>query len=141
MKPSEQDQQAPSRLWLSLAAALAVALTGCQTAPQPNSYNTEQAEPVITIDIRSLPPGAIIYANAEYVGTTPLELKVVADKYGNWKQGMRIQAYVPHDSGRFEEAVYPEGFRVPSKLLLRVPGYTRWYSAKQQHPPAGLTVQ
>jgi type IV pilus biogenesis protein CpaD/CtpE len=122
-----------------LSVLLTVAVAGCTTDPVPERYRA--AEPIITIDIRSIPPGAIIYANAEYVGTTPLELKVVADKYGNWKQGMRIQAYVPHDSGNFEEAVYPEGFRVPSKLLLRVPGYTRWYSATQQHPPTGLTVQ
>lgn len=124
-----------------VALVLAAALTSCETPPKPEPWNTEQAKPVVTINIRSLPPGAIIYANAEYVGTTPLELKVVADKYGNWEKPMRIQAFVPHDVGNYEEAVYPAGFRVPSRLLLRVPGYTQWYSATQQRPPEQLIIR
>jgi hypothetical protein len=126
---------------MSLAVALAITLAGCQTTPQPDYSNTERAEPVITIDIRSLPPGAIIYANAEYVGITPLELKVVADRFGDWKQNTVIRAVVPHDTVAFEEMVYPRGYRVPSKILLRVPGYTHWYSATQQRQPTGLAVQ
>ena len=122
-----------------LAAPLAVVvlLAGC--AATPNDYNTEQALPVLTIDIRSIPTGAIIYMNAEYVGTTPLQLKVVADKFGNWQKPTRIQAYVPHDTRNYEEAVYPVGSRVPSRLLLRVPRYTHWYSATQ--PKAPQTAQ
>ncbi len=118
-------------------ALLALALAGC--AATPNYYNTEQALPVLTIDIRSIPTGAIIYMNAEYVGTTPLQLKVVADKFGNWERPTRIQAYVPHDTQNFEEALYPSGSRVPSRLLLRVPRYTHWYSATQ--PKAPQTAQ
>jgi hypothetical protein len=118
-----------------------MALTSCKTPPKPESWNTEQAKPVVTVSIQTLPPGAIIYVNAEYVGTTPLELKVVADRQGNWEKPTRIQAFVPHDVENYEEAVYPAGFRVPSMLLLRVPGYTQWYSATQQRPPQGLTVQ
>lgn len=124
------------------AAPLAVValLAACETAPKPDYSNTERAEPVVTVDIRTLPPGAIIYVNAEYVGTTPLELKVVADRFGNWKQPTRIQAFVPHDVSNFEEAVYPRGFRVPSKVFLRVPNYTHWHSATQQRPPMPLSA-
>jgi hypothetical protein len=123
------------------ALVLAAALTACKTPPKPEPWNTEQAKPVVTVQIQTLPPGAVIYVNAEYVGTTPLELKVVADKNGNWEKPTRIQAFVPHDVNNYEEATYPAGFRVPSKLLLRVPGYTQWYSATQQRPPQGFTVQ
>ena len=121
-----------------LAAAV---LSGCATqAPQPESWNTEKAKPVITIDVRSIPTGALIYMNAEYVGTTPLQLKVVADRFGNWQQATRIQAFVPHDVSNYEEAVFPRGYRVPSRVLLRVPGYTHWYSATQRNPPAPLAT-
>jgi|694.fasta_scaffold34237_11 hypothetical protein len=120
---------------------IACLLTACATTPQPETWNTERAKPVITIDIASIPPGALIYANAEYVGTAPLKMKVVADRFGNWEQNTRIQAYVPHDVKNYEEAVYPSGFRIPSRLLLRVPGYTHWHSATQQRPPQPLTIQ
>ena len=114
--------------------SISLLLCACATQPQPESWNTREAKPVVTISIQTLPPGAIIYLNAEYVGTTPLELKVVADKQGNWQQPTRIQAFVPHDVNNYEEATYPAGFRVPSRLLLRVPNYTHWYSATQQRP-------
>ena len=114
-------------------ALLALALAGC--AVTPNDYNTEQALPVLTIEVRSIPTGAVIYVNAEYVGTTPLQLKVVADKFGDWGRPTRIQAFVPHDTQSYEQAVYPAGTRVPSRLLLRVPRYTHWYSATQPKAP------
>ena len=114
-------------------ALLALALAGC--AVTPNDYNTEQALPVLTIEVRSIPTGAVIYVNAEYVGTTPLQLKVVADKFGDWERPTRIQAFVPHDTQSYEQAVYPAGTRVPSRLLLRVPRYTHWYSATQPKAP------
>jgi hypothetical protein len=121
-----------------LVALTALAIVGCQSKPQPEPWNTEKARPVVTIRIQTLPPGAIIYANAEYIGTAPLELKVVADSDGNWPHPMRIQAFVPHDANSYEEAVFPKGYRVPSRLLLRVPGYTQWYSATQRMPPNPL---
>ena len=121
-------------------ALLALALAGC--AATPNYYNTEQALPVLTIEVRSIPTGAVIYANAEYVGTTPLQLKVVADKFGNWEQPTRLQAFVPHDTQSSEQALYPAGSRVPSRVLLRVPRYTHWYSATQpKAPQAAQTLQ
>jgi hypothetical protein len=78
--------------------------------------------------------------NAEYVGTTPLQLKVVADRFGDWQQATRIQAFVPHDVSNYEEAVFPRGYRVPSRVLLRVPNYTHWYTATQRNPPAPLAT-
>lgn len=118
--------------------ALVVALAGCATDPVPSSYRT--ADPIVKIDIRSLPPGALVYMNAEYIGTTPLELKVVATKDGSWKQPTRFQVFVPHDTGNQDIAEFPAGFRVPSRMLFRVPNYTHWYSATQQRPPQPLAV-
>jgi hypothetical protein len=123
-----------------IALLAAAVLSGCATAPQPNDYNTEKAEPVVSIEIVTLPPGALVFLNAEYMGTAPLTIKVTADQFGKWKQGSIIRAVVPHDHVAFEEMVYPRGYRVPSRVLLRVPGYTQWYSATQQRAPAPLAI-
>jgi len=123
-----------------LAILAAAVLSACATAPQPESHNTERAEPVISMDIATLPPGALIYLNAEYMGTSPLTVKVVADRFGKWKQGSIIRAVVPHDSVAFEEMIWPAGYRVPSRVLLRVPGYTHWYSATRQRAPGPFAV-
>jgi hypothetical protein len=117
---------------------LAVLLTGCATDPVPDRYRT--AEPVVTVQVATLPPGALVYLNAEYIGTSPVTVKLVADQFGKWKQDSIIRAVVPHDSVAFEEMVYPSGYRVPSRVLLRVPGYTHWYSATQPKPPQPLAV-
>jgi hypothetical protein len=125
----------------AILALVAVTLSGCATkAPQPEPWNTERAEPVVSVRIATLPPGALVYLNAEYVGVSPVTVKVVADRFGDWKQASTIRAVVPHDSVAFEEMVYPRGYRVPSRVLLRVPGYTHWYSATQPKPPQPFAV-
>ena len=118
--------------------ALVVLLAGCATDPVPDRYRT--AEPVVSIEVATLPPGALVYLNAEYMGTSPVTVKLVADQFGKWKQDSVIRAVVPHDSVAFEEMVYPRGYRVPSRVLLRVPGYTHWYSATQPKPPQPLAI-
>jgi hypothetical protein len=123
-----------------LAILTAAVLSACAAAPQPETWNTERAEPVISVRIATLPPGALVYLNAEYIGTSPLTLKVVADRFGDWKQASTIRAVVPHDHVAFEEMFYPRGYRVPSRVLLRVPGYTHWYSATQQRAPTGTQI-
>ena len=140
MKPGENSVDQPFKrlAGLSLVSWLSLALAGC--AVTPNDYNTEKALPVLTIDVRSIPTGAVIYMNAEYIGTTPLQLKVVADRFGHWERPTRFQAFVPHDTQSSEQALYPAGSRVPSRLLLRVPRYTHWYSATQPKAPQTLQV-
>jgi hypothetical protein len=118
--------------------AVVVLLAGCATDPVPDSYRS--AEPVATMEIATLPPGALVYLNAEYMGTSPVTVKLVADQFGKWKQDSVIRAVVPHDSVAYEEMVYPSGYRVPSRVLLRVPGYTHWYSATQPKPPQPFAV-
>jgi hypothetical protein len=121
------------------AAPLAVVvLAGCATDPVPDNYRA--AEPVVSIDVATLPPGALVYHNGEYMGPSPVTIKVVADQFGKWKQASNIFAVVPHDHVAFEEMVYPRGYRVPSRVLLRVPGYTHWYSATQPKPPQPFAV-
>jgi len=105
-------------------------LTACAAPPEVRRPTGR----MVTITIGSLPPGAAIYHNAEFIGVAPLQRTVEADAEGNWKQPARFQAYVPHDANSYEEAVFPAGFAVPRNMLLRVPGYTHWYSSVQQAP-------
>ena len=122
-----------------LSFLLAVFLSGCATDPEPSDYET--AELVATMEIVTMPPGALVYLNAEYLGTSPVTVKLVADRFGKWEQDSIIHAAVPHNTVAFAEATYPRGYRVPSRVLLRVPGFTHWYSATQQRPPTGLQLQ
>ena len=121
-----------------LAPILALLLAACATVPPPEPPPPENR--LVTIKLHTLPPGAIIYMNAEFIGTTPLEYTVEADPEGNWRKPTRFQAYVPHDTQRYEEAVFPRGFEVPRTILLRVPGYTHWYSATQPKAPGAVLV-
>jgi hypothetical protein len=122
------------------AAPLAVVvLAGCATDPVPDKYET--AELVATVEIVTMPPGALVYLNAEYLGTSPVTVKLVADRFGKWKQDSIIHTAVPHNTVAFAEATYPRGYRVPSRVLLRVPGFTHWYSATQERAPAPLAIQ
>ena len=58
------------------AAPLAVVvLAGCATDPVPDNYET--AELVATMEIVTMPPGALVYLNAEYLGTSPVTVRQV----------------------------------------------------------------
>ena len=114
------------RLTAILASLL---LAACATPPEVRRPTAR----MVTINIVSLPPGAAIYHNAEFIGVAPLRRTVEADADGNWKQGARFQAYVPHDASSYEEAIFPEGYAVPRNMLLRVPGYTDWYNSVQRY--------
>ena len=106
-------------------------LAACATPPEVRRPTAR----MVTINIVSLPPGAAIYHNAEFIGVTPLQRTVEADAEGNWKQDALFQAYVPHDASRHERATFYEGYAVPRNILLRVPGYTHWYSSVEQARP------
>ena len=118
---------------------ISLLLAACATVPPPEPPPPPENR-LVSIKIHTLPPGAIIYMNAEFIGTTPLEYTVEADPEGNWRRPVRFQAYVPHDTQRYEEAVFPRGFEVPRTILLRVPGYTHWYSATQPKAPRAVLV-
>ena len=109
--------------------SISLLLAACVTPPEVRRPTAR----MVTINIVSLPPGAAIYHNAEFIGVAPLQRTVEADADGNWKQPTRFQAYVPHDTSNYEEAVFPEGFAVPKNMLLRVPGYTEWYTSMQRY--------
>ena len=118
--------------------SISLLLCACATVPEPEPIVPQNR--LVTINVHTLPPGAIVYMNAEFIGTTPLQYTVEADPEGNWRKPTRFQAYVPHDTQRYEEAVFGRGFEVPRTILLRVPGYTHWYSATQPKAPGAVLV-
>lgn len=119
---------------LAVVVLLAACATVLEPEPEPPPAPVAPATRMVTINIHSLPPGALIYKNADFLGFAPLQHTVEADAQGNWRQGARFQCYVPHDTRRHEQARYPAGSAVPKTILLRVPGYTDWYSATRRHP-------
>ncbi len=70
-------------LALAAAAIAAIVLTGCQSIPpgaEPGPHNTM----AYTILIEATDPGARIEANGEFMGNTPLNLKVFGDPDGTF---------------------------------------------------------
>jgi starvation-inducible outer membrane lipoprotein len=108
-----------------LLLLLALLLSGCASAPEPE---VRTAEPVKTIDIRSWPSGLVVELNGEYVGTTPLELVINTTRYGVWTADFGrgyspiiLRASTP-DAAGWEQKVWYPGDRIPSRVLFRIPG-------------------
>lgn len=109
--------------------------TGCATNPIPESY--EPAERIATINVHSLPPGCMVELNDEFMGVTPLQIKVPATDDGEWKGAYKnyvLRASIPLSNG-YEQKIWQSGDKVPSRVVFRIPGAMTWYSATQQKPP------
>lgn len=76
-------------LALAAAATAAIFVTGCQTIP-PGAERGPNNTMAYTILIEATEPGARIEANGEFMGNTPLNLKVFGDPDGTF-----------HDFGSF----------------------------------------
>jgi hypothetical protein len=70
-------------LVLAVAAVAATFLTGCQSIP-PGAERGPHNTMAYTILIEATEPGARIEANGEYMGDTPLNLKVFGDPDGTF---------------------------------------------------------
>jgi len=72
-------------LILSAGLAAAALFTGCQTAPPPpNADRGPHGTVPYNILVEASAPGARIEVNGDYVGNTPLNLKVYGDKDGTF---------------------------------------------------------
>lgn len=64
-------------------AGLAVLLTACETTPPGVERGPHGTVPYY-VSVDATPPGARIEANGQYVGNTPLTLKIFGDKDGTF---------------------------------------------------------
>ena len=83
------------RTQLSLAglAITGLLLSGCDTIP-PGAERGPNGTMAYNVPITSTPPGVRIEANGEFVGTTPLTLKIFGDPDGTF-----------HDFGSYEYVI------------------------------------
>jgi len=105
---------------------------GCTTLQkaEPKQGEAEHQVPVReatrveTIKIVSLPTGCVVEVNGEYMGITPLVLRVPSTPDGRWR-GTADGVYVMRVStlnGRTGETKYWRGGQgIPSRLLFRPP--------------------
>jgi hypothetical protein len=126
---------APARLLL--AAQAATCLTAC-TNPEPHKDAiVRRAKEVSAIHVHSLPPGCFVELNNEFLGVTPLTIRVPSYE-GNWSGDVGkwhvLRASIPRGRGHDQRA-WRTGDPVPKRVVLRVPGAERWYHANSPQPP------
>jgi len=90
-------------------AALAALLAGCETVP-PGVERGPHGTIAYDILVEASEPGARIEANGEYVGNTPVHLKVFGDRDGTF-----------HDFGSFEYVI--QAFPLATNQFAQVRAY------------------
>ena len=127
----------------ALLLALPVALASC-TSPEPDrDAIVKKAEEVSAIHIHSLPPGCFVELNNEFMGVTPVTIRVPSCE-GQWKGGMydvhRLRVSMPR-GGAYEEKRWEAWDDVPERLVFRIRGAEHWYHANSPKRPEKPTVQ
>ena len=123
-------------------ALLASLLAGC-TTPQPEEEPVvRRAEEVTAVVVHSLPPGCFVELNGEFLGATPLTIRVPSyqgDWQGaGWKMHV-LRASIPRGQGH-EQKLWFGGDPIPKRVVFRIPGAETWYHANSPRPPKKPTV-
>ena len=120
-------------------AVIALCFSAC-TTPKPEPV-VRKAEEVTAIRVHSLPPGCFVELNNEFLGVTPLTIRVPSyeggwrGRFGDWHT---LRASIPRNTG-YDQRSWKTGDRVPKQVVLRVPGAETWYHANSPKPPAPPT--
>jgi len=95
-------------------------LTACASpyTPQSASPSPTPAPTTKMVQIISDPPGARIEVNDDYVGDTPLEIKV-AQHNGNFVNDTTIRA-IPIQQGEYVQSKYFSGTFLPAAIPSRI---------------------
>ena len=125
--------------WIVLAVAV---LTGCQTPEPEPEVPVRKAQEVTAIKVHSLPPGCFIELNNEFLGATPLTIRVPSYE-GKWTGATykmhRLRASMPRGQG-WEEKRWFGYDPIPERVVFRIPGVESWYHANSPSPPKKPTV-
>ena len=129
-----------SRLVIALAGA--ALLAGCQTPEPEPEVPVRKAKEVTAIKVHSLPPGCFIELNNEFLGATPLTIRVPSYE-GKWTGATykmhRLRASMPRGQG-WEEKRWFGYDPIPERVVFRIPGVETWYHANSPSPPKKPTV-
>lgn len=101
----------------SLASLL---LAACTTGPEPDLWNTEKATVEASIQMAGTPRRLVVLINGEYVGTTPMTLKVPAHADRKWTHDATVLAQTPGDVGSWVFH-YKAGDKIPERLFFNIP--------------------
>jgi len=124
------------------ALLLVAALTACTTPEPEPEPEVRTAQEVTAVHVHSLPPGCFIELNDEFLGVTPLTIRVPSYK-GDWSGSFGqlhvLRASIPRGPGH-EQKVWMTGDQVPRLVVFRIPGAETWYHANSPQPPKKPTV-
>jgi hypothetical protein len=123
-------------------ALLAAFLAGC-TTPQPEEEPVvRRAQEVTAVQVHSLPPGCFVELNGEFLGATPLTIRVPSYE-GKWKGTSWdlhvLRASIPRGQG-YEQKAWSGGDPVPMRVVFRIPGAEKWYHANSPAPPRPVNI-
>jgi hypothetical protein len=126
----------PARLGAAALVGVLSSLAACATPP-PEPSIVRKAEEVTAVRIHSLPPGCFVELNNEFMGVTPLTIRVPSYK-GNWSGGFGqyhiLRVSIPRARGH-EQKFWRTGDPVPKQVVFRIPGAENWYHANSPQPP------
>lgn len=125
---------------LALAAA---ALAACATPDPVPEPEVREAQEVTAIEVHSLPPGCFVELNDEFLGVTPVTIRVPSSSgkwTGNWGQLNVLRASIPRGPGH-DQKWWANGDVVPRRVVFRIPGAETWYHANSPQRPVKPTVQ
>ena len=118
-------------------ALLTSLVTGC-TTPQPEEEPVvRRAEEVTAVVVHSLPPGCFVELNGEFLGATPLTIRVPSYQ-GEWQgAGWKmhvLRASIPRGQGH-EQKLWLGGDPIPKRVVFRIPGAETCYKDNTPIPP------
>jgi hypothetical protein len=126
---------------IRLAFPLALLIAAC-TNPEPDKDAVvRRAKEVSAIHVHSLPPGCFVELNNEFMGVTPVTIRVPSyegDWSGDFGQYHIMRVSIPRARGH-DQKFWQTGDPVPKRVVFRIPGAERWYHANSPKPPAPPT--
>ena len=127
-----------------LFLATSACLASCTNLEPDSETIVRKAKEVSAIHVHSLPPGCFVELNNEFMGVTPITIRVPSyegDWSGDFGQYHIMRVSFPRARG-YDQKFWRTGDPVPKRVVFRIPGAERWYHANSPKPPppTGVTL-
>lgn len=109
-------------LFCATILVTASVLAGCSTTP-PNAEKGRDGTIAYYVQVESSEPGVRIEANNDYVGTTPLKLKIFGDKDGTF-----------HNFGSYEYIIRAFPLNTNQYMQTKVFRCGKWFTQEDRIP-------